>query len=88
MSSTISSLPGPYIGPDVSSGKLPKDKFIVRTILHSNMTIIHNKVEAFKSQLEDKLTRAYRRAYDEDKFPRYGIQCLKLKLRVTVSIFS
>lgn len=49
---------------------LPQEKFIVRTILHSNMTIIHNKVENFKAQLEEKLTRAYRRAYNEDKFPR------------------
>ena len=70
MSSTISTMTSshPYVAPETN--KLPQDKFIVRTILHSNMTILHNRVEDFKAQLEQKLTRAYRRAYDEDKFPR------------------
>ena len=57
----------PYVSATPPS-KLPLEKFIVRTILHSNMTIIHNKVEDFKKQMEQKLTRAYRRAYDKDKF--------------------
>ena len=57
----------PYVSPEVSNSKLPKDEFIVRTILHSNMTIIHNKVEDFKHAMEQKLTRAYRRAYEKNK---------------------
>ncbi len=43
-----------------SKGQMPADKFLVRTVLHSNITILHNKVEDFKQQLERKLTRAYR----------------------------
>ena len=31
------------------------------------MTIIHNRVEDFKKQMEAKLTKAYRRAYDQNK---------------------
>ena len=31
------------------------------------MTIIHNRVEDFKKQMEQKLTRAYRRAYDQNR---------------------
>ena len=58
----------PYVSPEVSPiNKLPKDEFIVRTILHSNMTIIHNKVEDFKHAMEQKLTRAYRRAYEKNQ---------------------
>ena len=57
----------PYVSPEVEINKLPKDEFIVRTILHSNMTIIHNKVEDFKHAMEQKLTRAYRRAYEKNQ---------------------
>ena len=31
------------------------------------MTIIHNRVEDFKKQMEQKLTRAYRSAYDQNR---------------------
>jgi hypothetical protein len=49
----------PYVASQ--SGKtMPDEEFLVRTILHSNMTIIHNRVEDFKYQMEQKLTRAYR----------------------------
>ena len=57
----------PYVSGGTPPSKLPQEEFIVRTILLSNMTIIHNRVEDFKKQMEQKLTRAYRRAYDNDK---------------------
>ena len=57
----------PYVSAATPPSELPLEKYIVRTILHSNMTIIHNRVEDFKRQMEQKLTRAYRRAYDKDK---------------------
>ena len=68
MSSTPYINPGPYV--DISTppiGKLPNEDYIVRTILHSNMTIIHNRVEDFKRQMEVKLGRAYKKAYDKNK---------------------
>lgn len=57
----------PYVSAATPPNELPQEEYIIRTILHSNMTIIHNRVEDFKRQMEAKLTRAYRRAYDENK---------------------
>lgn len=57
----------PYVSAATPPNELPQEEYIIRTILHSNMTIIHNRVEDFKRQMEQKLTKAYRRAYDENK---------------------
>ena len=56
--------------PFVPSGKLPQEQFLVRTVLQSNMTIIHKGIEAFKHEMEDKLTRAYRQAYVLQRYKR------------------
>jgi hypothetical protein len=59
----------PYVASQ--SGKtMPDEEFLVRTILHSNMTIIHNRVEDFKYQMEQKLTRAYRYGWHIIEFPQ------------------
>jgi len=50
-----------------NSEKLPAEKFLVRTVVLSNMTVIHAGIEAFKADMENKLTRAYRRAYGRDE---------------------
>ena len=67
-SSTLT-IPDPHTGaqPPPNAEGLPLEKYIVRTILHSNMTILHNRVEDFKRAMEEKLTRAYRRAYDKNQ---------------------
>ena len=44
-------------------GRLPNEEFLVRTVLLSNMTVIHNEIESFKDEMERKLTKAYRHAY-------------------------
>ena len=48
-SSTLT-IPDPHTGaqPPPNAEGLPLEKYIVRTILHSNMTILHNRVEDFK----------------------------------------
>lgn len=54
---------------------LPRDEFLVRTVLHSNMTIIHNRIEHFKDLMEEKLTRAYKKAYQSSRcsFKKYFV---------------
>ena len=59
---------GSASGPE--GGKWPEEEFLVRTVLQSNMTVIHNAIEGFKREMENKLTRAYRRAYVVNRFKR------------------
>ena len=47
----------------VTGKKLPKEEYLVRTVLLSNMTTIHNGIESFRQDMERKLTTAYRHAY-------------------------
>ncbi len=42
---------------------VPEEEFLIRTVLLSNMTVIHNGIEGFKQEMEEKLTKAYRHAY-------------------------
>ena len=46
----------------------------MRTVLSSNMTIIHNGIEGFKEQMENKLTKAYRNAYGKQRYKRDVIE--------------
>ena len=86
-SSTLT-IPDPHTGaqPPPNAEGLPLEKYIVRTILHSNMTILHNRVEDFKRAMEEKLTRAYRRAYDKNQLKsRSTRSAAELKSRSTRS---
>ena len=86
-SSTLT-IPDPHTGaqPPPNAEGLPLEKYIVRTILHSNMTILHNRVEDFKRAMEEKLTRAYRRAYDKNQLKsRSSRSADQLKSRSTRS---
>ena len=63
-------IPGSSTTPGVdgewSAGKdvvLPRDEFLVRTVLESNMTLLHNRIEDFKTAMEANLTSLYRNAY-------------------------
>ena len=42
---------------------LPENEFLVRTVVKSNMTILHNRIEDFKRAMEANLTSLYRTAY-------------------------
>ena len=50
--------------------KLPDEQYLVRTVLESNMTVIHNGIESFKAEMENKLTDAYRHAYQVKRYRR------------------
>lgn len=52
------------------SKDLPEEQYLIRTILQSNMTIIHKGIEHFRNDMEQKLTRAYRAAYEKKRFKR------------------
>lgn len=54
----------------LGSNALPEEKFLIRTVLRSNMTIIHKGIEGFKDDMESKLTRAYKRAYANQRVKR------------------
>ena len=54
----------------LGSNALPAEKFLIRTVLRSNMTIIHKGIEGFKDDMETKLTRAYKHAYAENRVKR------------------
>ena len=43
---------------------LPRDEYLVRTVLASNMTLLHNRIEDFKTSMEHNLTSLYRNAYE------------------------
>ena len=43
---------------------LPRDEYLVRTVLASNMTLLHNRIEDFKTSMEHTLTSLYRNAYE------------------------
>ncbi len=60
--------------PGGHQGNLPEDKYLIRTVVLSNMTVIHNGIEAFRQDMEDKLTRAYRHAYVVRRFKRQDLQ--------------
>ena len=47
---------------------LPRDEFLVRTVLQSNMTLLHNRIEDFKTAMEANLTSLYRNAYDHKRY--------------------
>ncbi len=52
--------------PLIGSGKgvrVPDEKFLVRTVVLSNMTTLHNGIENFKVDMESKLSAAYQSAY-------------------------
>ena len=72
LSSTI--FPGssttPLVDGEWASGKdtvLPDDEFLVRTVLKSNMTLLHNRIEDFKNSMEANLTSLYRNAYSHTR---------------------
>ncbi|XP_040571416.1 uncharacterized protein [Lepeophtheirus salmonis] len=46
-----------------SNEKLPNEKYLVRTVVLSNMTVIRRDIEKFKKDMEIKLERAFRKAY-------------------------
>lgn len=54
----------------ITGEKLPSHQFLVRTVLLSNMTVIHNGIENFKEDMERKLTSAYRHAYVVNRYKR------------------
>ena len=54
-----------HAGKDVA---LPRDEFLVRTVLKSNMTLLHNRIEDFKTAMEANLTSLYRTAYDHKRY--------------------
>jgi hypothetical protein len=56
--------------PRLGSVVLPDDRFLVRTVVLSNMTVIHSGIERFKHDMEHKLTRAYRNAYTRRRYRR------------------
>ena len=72
--------PTPTLGPASGSpsglvgggigGALPDEEFLVRTVLLSTMTVIHNGIENFKDEMEQKLTKAYRHAYVVRRYRR------------------
>ena len=66
-SSTTPSFGGdwPPAGKDVV---LPRDEFLVRTVLLSNMTLLHNRIEDFKTSMEANLTSLYRTAYEHRRY--------------------
>eukprot|EP00095_Tigriopus_kingsejongensis_P009409 maker-scaffold143_size313727-snap-gene-1.22 protein:Tk09409 transcript:maker-scaffold143_size313727-snap-gene-1.22-mRNA-1 annotation:"PREDICTED: uncharacterized protein LOC100142575" len=60
----------PQMYEPLDSSDLPEEQFLIRTILQSNMTMIHKGIENFKRDMERKLTRAYRSAYEAKRFKR------------------
>ena len=58
------------VPPQTQQGELPEEQFLVRTVLLSNMTVIHNAIENFKDEMERKLTKAYRHAYVVRRYRR------------------
>jgi len=61
----------PFMEGEWPAGKdvaLPRDEFLVRTVLKSNMTLLHNRIEDFKTAMEANLTSLYRTAYDHKRY--------------------
>ena len=66
-SSTVPSFGGEWL-PAGKDSVLPRDEFLVRTVLLSNMTLLHNRIEDFKTSMEANLTNLYRNAYEHRRY--------------------